>query len=482
MTTMARDPTATKRTVAPRFRDRRVAWVALTATLAVAVAPSRAADLWDVYQLALKNDPTYATADANYRAALENAPIARAGYLPNISASGTRQINKTSGQVPLAFDPTTNSYIESSGRFRSYTTGYTAQLTQPIFDWSAWQSIREADASVAQAQALFVAAQQDLIVRTATAYFDVITARDAMAADHAATEAYRTELQQAEGRYKAGSGTVIDVQNARAAHDQAVATEIAAHQQIVNAEEALRAITGASVGVLQEPVEELPLREPDPANGVRWVDTALAQNPNLRAARAAADLASRNVAIKRSGHYPTVSLVLSHTHNRNDQYSAIQGLDIGQSQSLNGNSIMLQLNVPIYAGGAVRARVTQAERQYEAARDQVKLARRQTEQTARTDYLGVLSGISQVKALRQSVKSNEISLHYMEAGMRIGTRTIVDVTLARQSLVAAQTAYAQSRAAYLTGLLRLKQAAGILGPEDLKQISVLLQVPVAVQP
>ncbi|NNM60660.1 MAG: TolC family protein, partial [Steroidobacteraceae bacterium] len=348
MTAHARS--ALERTVSRRLRD---GLIALTVVLPVAVATARAADLWDVYQLALKNDPTFAEAGANYRAALENAPIARAGYLPNISASGQRQIDKSSGQIPLTFDPTTNAYIEGSGRFRSYTTGYTVQLTQPIFNWSAWQSIRQADASVAQAQALFVAAQQDLILRTASAYFAVITARDSMAADHAATDAYRRELNQAEARYKVGTGTIIDVQNARAAYDQALATEIAAHQQIINAEEALRAITGAPVGTLQEPVDGIALHEPDPANGVRWVDTALEQNPSLRAARAAADVASRKVAINRGDYYPSLNLVLSHTHNSNNQYSAIQGFDIGQSQSLNGNNIALQLTVPIYEGGAV---------------------------------------------------------------------------------------------------------------------------------
>ncbi len=451
--------------------------VALTAAGVMVAAAARGADLWDIYALAVKSDPTFATAEANYRAALQDKPIARAAYLPNVNVSGQRQINKSSGQVPLVFDPTTNAYIETNGRFRSYTTSYTAQLTQPIFNWSAWESIRQADASVAQAQALFVAAQQDLIMRTATAYFSVMTARDTLAADNAATDANGKELSQAEAKYQAGAGTVTDVQNAQAAYDQSVATEIAARQEIINAEESLRAITGEPVGLLQEPITDMPLRVPDPDNTQQWVSTALKQNPNLLAAQAAADVASSNVSIKRSGHYPTLGLVFSHNHNNNDQYSTIQGLEVGQFQAINGNSVMLQLNVPIYSGGAVRAEVTQARRQYEAAEDQVQLANRQTVQKARTAYLGVLTGISQVKALQQSVKSNESSLQVMEAGMQVGTRTIVDVSLARQNLVAAQTSFAQSRASYLTSLLQLKQAAGILAPEDLKQISVLLQVP-----
>ncbi len=453
-----------------------------TAAACLSAAPAYSADLWDVYQLALDNDPTFATAQANYQAALENKPIARAGYLPNVNLTGSRTVTKSSGQIPLVYDPTTNTYIQSNGSFRSYTTSYTAQLTQPIFNWSAWETIEQADASVAQAQAQFVAAQQDLIVRTATAYFNVITARDTLAADHAATLANGKQLDQTKAKYQVGMSAVTDVQNAQAAYDQSVANEIAAQQQVINAEESLRAITGEPVGVLKEPVSGMPLRTPAPDNAQKWVDTALKQNPNLMAALAAADVASSNISIKRSGHYPTIDLVLSHNYNNNHQVSAIQILAVGQYQNISGNTAMLQLNVPIFSGGGVTAQVTQAERQYDAAMEQVKFVNRQTVQQARTSYLGVLTGISQVRALQQSVKSNETSLQAMETGMQVGTRTIVDVLLARQNLVTAQTNYAQSRDNYLTSVLQLKQAAGILGPDDLKQINVLLQVPTPMSP
>ena len=448
----------------------------------IAATPVYSADLWDVYQLALTNDPTFSQAQANYQAALEDKPIARAGYLPNINLTGSRTVTKSSGDIPLGYDPNTNTYVEGNGNFRTYNTSYTAQLTQPIFDWSAWETIEQADASVAQAQAQFIAAQQDLIVRTATAYFNVITARDTLAADHAATLANEKQLDQTKAKYQVGMSAVTDVQNAQAAYDQSVATEIAAQQQVINAEESLRAITGQPAGLLQEPVTGMPLRTPDPDNAKKWVDTALKQNPNLMAAQAAADVASSNVSIKRSGHYPTLDLTLSHNKNNNNQVSTIQGTEFGQFENITGNTAMLQLNVPIFSGGGVSAQVTKAQRQYDAAVDQVKLVNRQTVQQTRTSYLGVLTGISQVRALQQSVKSNETSLQAMETGMQVGTRTIVDVLLARQNLVTAQTNYAQSRDNYLTSLLQLKQAAGILGPDDLKQINVLLQIPTPMPP
>ncbi|MDE2347505.1 MAG: TolC family outer membrane protein [Gammaproteobacteria bacterium] len=459
-------------------RSRAPVPMAFAAALTLIGSSSRADDLWQVYLRALASDPTYAAASANYRAALEQKPIARSAYLPQLGASGQRQIQRSSGKVPLVFDPTTNSYIETDGRFRSYTTSYTVEITQPVFDWSAWQSIRQANATVAQAEANYVAAQQDLIVRTATAYFDVITARDTLAADRAATRANQIELERTKARFAAGSGTITDVQNAQATYDESVATEIGARQSATNAEEGLRAITGDTVGALSEPSADMPLHGPDPESSRQWVETALRQNPSLMAARAAADAASRSVSIERSGYYPTFSIVASHNFSHLDQYSTIQNLEVGQLQSIAGNSVSLQLNVPIYSGGAVRARVARAQHQYTAAEDQVRFAERQVEQETRTAYLGVLTGMSQVNALRQSVQSNETSLRSMETGLRIGTRTIVDVSLARQNLLAAQTGFVRSRDDYLMSLLRLKQASGQLSADDLKRMSGLLRATV----
>ncbi len=441
----------------------------------VAAAPAYSADLWNVYQLALKNDPTFAQAQANYEAALENKPIARAGYLPNVGLNASRNIQRSNGSEPFGFGP--NGPIQGNYDSNNYSTAYSIQITQPIFNWAAWETIKQADASVAQAQAQYLAAQQDLIVRTATAYFNVITARDTLAADHAATEANAKQLEQTKVKYQVGMSAITDVQNAKAAYDQSVATEIAAQQQVINAEESLRAITGQPVGELQQPPADMPLRAPDPDNTTQWVATALKQNPNLMAAQAAAAVAAGLVSIKRAGHYPTLNLTLQHTKNQNNNDFSALGSQFNELSDTNGTVLGLQLSVPIFSGGSVSAQVTQAERQYDAAQDQVQLVTRQTEQQTRTAYLGVLTGISQVKALRQSVKSNETSLQGMETGMRVGTRTIVDVLLARQNLVTAQTNFAQSRDTYLTSVLQLKQAAGILNPQDVQQINALLVVP-----
>jgi outer membrane protein len=457
------------------------------AVLAAAAAPAQATDLWDVYQLAVQNDPTFLQAYSNYEAQQENAPIARGGYFPNISLNGRRTVSRSNGTgtqfIPpdnSTTPPTPGGFLPFESNTHTYDTVYGASLTQAIFDWSAWSNIEQANAQVAQAEANFQAAQQNLILRVATGYFDVLNARDTLAADHAAKDALSKQLEQAREKYEVGMSAITDVQEAQAAYDQSVADEITAQQQVVTAEENLRAITGQQAGDLKEPSVDMPLRSPEPNNAQQWVDQALKQNPSLLAAQSGADAASANVGVQRGQHLPTLSLVLSHNRDTTSQ-TGTAGL-VGATAPFStppgtttGNTAYLQLSWPIWNGGTTWARVNQAQYQYQAALDNVKLVNRQTEQQARTAYIGVLSGISQVEALKQSVKSNETSMDATETGLQVGTRTIVDVLTARQNLLKAQTGFANARYTYLKNVLTLKQAAGILNESDVKQINVILQ-------
>ncbi len=444
--------------------------LAVTIAAALGTAQAQAADLWDIYQLAAKNDPTFQQAEANYEATLENKPIARSGYLPNITFVGDRNRTATSGSQIGVSDTTPPVIGPQNFTSTTYQTEYQFQLTQPIFNWAAWQSIDQADAQVAQAAAQFTAAQEDLIQRTATAYFNVLNARDTLTADRAAAEANSKQLEQAKEKYDVGMSAITDVENAQAAYDQSAANEISAQQQVITTEEQLRAITGQPVGELMEPSTDMPLRSPEPANAQQWVDQALKQNPNVLAAQSGADAADANIGIRRAGHYPVLSAIAQHT-KINDTGNNI--FDLSQTT---GNFVELQLSVPIFSGGGVYAQTSQAERQYDAAIANVHLVTRQTEQQARTAYLGVLTGISQVQSLKQSVKSNQTSMDATETGMQVGTRTIVDVLTARQNLLTAETSFSNARYTYLESLLQLKQAAGILNETDIKQINVLMQV------
>lgn len=457
--------------------------------------PARGANLWDIYTLALKNDPAYLQAQADYQAALEDRPIARAGYLPDLTLNAAKSKARSYGTAfrqsgtNAAGQPVyTSTYDSLSIR----DTEYGLQLTQPLFNWAAWERIRQADAAVAEAQAVFLAAQQALIVNTATAYFAVITARDTLAADHTATQATGQQLAEAKAEFGVGTMPVINVEQAQAGYDQAVANEIAAQQQVTNAEEALRVITGEPAGELQAPSAKLPLAAPEPANPELWVDQAGKLNPNLRAAQAAAEVAARTVGIARAGHYPTLGLTASYDRNQLNGGSfpgtsnttgiskasgagaVTDGSDIRQRE------LGVNFNLPLFAGGGVSAQVTQAERQLDSAQAQVQFVSRQTTQQARTAYLGVLAGISQVQALRQTVKSSQTALDSTEVGLQVGNETMVDVLLAVQNLALAQTQFAQARDRYLINRLALKQAVGTVDADDLKAISALLTVPAPV--
>lgn len=442
--------------------------LAISAALGLATQ-AQAADLWDTYQLALKNDPTFQQAEANYEAQIEAKPIARAGYLPLLNLTANRNRSQQNG-TQIGVNQTTGAIGPQNFTSTTYNTNYTLQLTQPIFSWAAWNTIDQADATAAQAAAQYTAAQEDLIVRTAKAYFDVLNARDTLAADHAATESNSKQLEQAKEKYDVGMSAITDVENAQAAYDQSSATEIAAQQAVTTAEENLRAITGQAVGDLVEPSPDMALRSPEPGNAQQWVDQALKQNANVLAAQAGADAASANVSIKEAGHYPSLNFIGQHTK------TDATGNNIFANSNTNGNFVELQLSVPIFAGGGTQAQVNQAQRQYDAAQDQVKLVTRQTEQQTRTNFLGVLTGISQVTALKQSVKSNQVSLDATETGMQVGTRTIVDVLTARQNLLTAQTGFANARYTYLEDVLQLKSAAGTLSETDIKQMNAMLQV------
>ena len=197
----------------------------LAVTIAAALgtaAQAQATDLWDIYQLAVNNDPTFLEAQANYEAAIENKPIARAGYLPNITFTAARNRNETNGSQIGVSNTTPPVIGQQNFTSTTYQTQYQFQLTQPIFNWAAWQAIDQADAQAAQADAQYTAAQENLILRTATAYFNVLNARDTLTADRAATEANSKQLEQAKEKYEVGMSAITDVENAQAADRKSV--------------------------------------------------------------------------------------------------------------------------------------------------------------------------------------------------------------------------------------------------------------------
>jgi outer membrane protein len=458
-----------------------------------AAATAPAADLLAVYQRALQNDPTLREAEANRLASLEAKPQALAALLPQLSGSGLVTRERDTGSqnttepvsTGLPGSPTVLESFPFDGRTDTTTHRYGLDLKQNIFNWGNWVALERADSQVAQAEADYQAAQQDLIERVAQRYFDVLAAQDDLEAQEVALISINRQLDQAESRYQIGLIAVTDVEEARAAHDSSAAAVIAGKRTLESTQELLREITGDGFDYLARPIEPFEMTNPDPISEDRWVDMALQQNLSLVSSRLAADIARENVSSARGGHFPSLDLVGSRYHassNGTDTFSdgtPAGGTTLDQNQ----RTIGLQLSFPIYSGGSVSSQVRQAVYLHRAAKERVERVARQTEHDARDSYLGVLSEISRVKALRRAVESNATSLRATESGYEAGTRTAVDVLQSRQLWVQAQTDYSRSRYDYMLNVIKLQQAAGTLSQQSLEKInSLLTDVPPAPLP
>ncbi|HEX3603085.1 MAG TPA: TolC family outer membrane protein [Steroidobacteraceae bacterium] len=457
-----------------------------------------AADLLAVYQRALQNDPQLREAEATRLAALEAKPQALSALLPQLTGNGQITRERDAGSqnttqfvtlppcapgtpagIPCAAPGTAATVSESfpfSGKVDTTTHRYSVDLKQSLFRWENWQALKRADSQVAQAEADYQAAQQDLMERVAQRYFDVLGAQDDVEAQQVALVSITRQLDQAEARYKIGLIAVTDVEEARASHDSTAAAVIAAKRALASTQELLREIIGDPFDSLARPVEPFEMANPDPISEDRWVEMALQQNLSLVSSRLAADIARENVSVARGGHFPSLDLVGSAGKlNTNgvdtfDDGSPAGGTLLDQRQ----RSIGIQLTFPIYSGGMVSSQVRQAVYQHRAAKERLERVARQTEHDARDAYLGVLSEISRVKALHRAVESNLTALRATESGYEAGTRTAVDVLQSRQQWVQAQTDYAHSRYDYMLNVIKLQQAAGTLSEQSLQRLNALL--------
>lgn len=443
--------------------------IGLMVTL-LAAPIAQSADLLQVYERAAQNDPLIREAEANRLAARESKPRALSALLPQLGASGTVGQQESDGsqtflttQVP----PVVTTNQETDADF----TQYQLQLVQTVFRWDQWMTLKQASSQVAQAEANYAAAQQDLMLRSAERYFDVLAAEDTLQSVTTARDAIARQLDQANKRFEVGLIAITDVQEAKAAHDNANAVVIQAKRNLATAHELLRELTGDPFPSLAKLSETMPLQTPDPQDENEWVKTAMEQNLALTASRLAADIARDTISIRRSGHLPSLDLVLSRTGFDADVTQINDGIEGPADNDNTEDQIALQLNFPIYNGGFVQSNVREAVYLHRAARERLERTARETERETRDAYLGVLSEISRVQALKQALESSRTALQATEAGYEVGTRTTVDVLDARRRLAEAETNYARSRYDYLINTVRLKLAAGILKSEDVTDIN-----------
>ncbi|MBF8176346.1 TolC family outer membrane protein [Herminiimonas contaminans] len=416
---------------------------------------AQAVNLLQLYQDALLNDAVYSSARANLSAGQEASVQGRAELLPLIGIGGTYQ-RAQRGNVP---------------DIRSH--GYTLSLSQPLLDVAAWQNYEQSKLAVAASEAAFAVVQQDLILRVAQAYFDVLAAQDTLAALLVQKDAISEQLASAKRNFEVGTATITDTHEAQARYDLVIAQEFGAQNDLAIKRTALQQIIGkppAELAILRKGVE---LNAPEPAQISTWVSSAEEQNYVVLQQKLALEIAKREITRNRAGHYPTVDLVASRSDS-NQRNSAIPSLNSGTGAT---SSVGLQWNIPLFSGFAVTSKVRQAIALEDKSRSDLESARRSAAQNAQQAYLGVTSGLAQVKALQAAEVSSRSALESNRLGYQVGVRINIDVLNAQQQLFITQRDLSKARYDTLMNSLRLKSAAGSLREQDLVQINTLLIQP-----
>ena len=431
----------------------------------------------DVYENALVNDPLLKEALANKEAISEFRPQARSLMLPQINASGLYSDSDINGKSTFQQQTAIGTVTNTTGFLQeSETTQWEVSIRQTIFDFGAWMTLKKANKTVAQAEIDYLAAEQALMVRVTTAYFNVLAAQDTLESEQAARQAIEKQLDQSRKRFDVGLIAITDVQESQAAYDQSIANEIIAKRNLATSKESLRAITDNYPSNLLKPDNSLPLIMPNPQSETEWVNTSLEQNLNFLSAQLGTEIARSEVKVQRSGHYPTIGVQAQKRVSESDSFRSDSGGDFNPADTENINEgVGVQVTVPIFSGGQTSSRVRQAVAQHRATKEKLERVGRETTRNARDSYLGVISGIATVKALQQSVKSSATALQATEAGYEVGTRTTVDVLDARRRLYSSQRNLAISKYDYLKNIIQLKQAAGTLSKDDLVQINSWLK-------
>ncbi|MDD3352809.1 TolC family outer membrane protein [Zoogloea sp.] len=431
----------------------------LVALLAGSVGSAAlAADLEQVYRDALAYDAVLVAAQGTLEAGREKLPQGRAALLPSVSVSGNSNWNEAE--------------VKATGISRGYNSnGWQVQLTQPLFRWQNWVQYQQGELQASLAEAQYRLARQDLTLRAAQAYFDVLTAQDVLAAVQALHSANTQQLELARKSFEVGTVTITDVHEAQSRADLSSAQMIAAESDLAVRRHALSVMTGKETEVLKGLRKGVALSRPEPADIQAWVGAAEGSSLAVQAAQLAGEIASREVERNQAAHLPTLDLVA--THGNSTTSSAFN--NFAGRLDLDTTTVGVQLALPLFQGGAVTSRVREAAALKSKAQADLDHARRSSAQSARQAYLGVTSGLAQVKAFEAAQVSSGSALEANKLGYEVGVRINIDVLNAQSQLSDTRQKLARARYDTLIAQLRLKAAAGALGEEDVRAINALLE-------
>lgn len=424
-----------------------------------------ASDLIQVYRQAQSFDAQYIAARATAEMGREKLPQARAGLLPTISGNGNAFSNNSKYES-----------ISSSGSSQNYSGKYTSKgygitLTQPLFRWQNYLQYDQAKLLVMQSEAIFAQASQDLILRVAQAYFDVLLAIENLRAVQANKTAIAQQLAQAKKNFEVGTATITDTYESQSRYDLASAQEINGENDLQVKRYSLRVLIGDDPGELSRLNPKMAFDPPQPAEMQPWVDAAERDSYAVQAQQAAVEAASKSIDINRAGHYPTLDAVANYSKSYGPGQFGIGEINTTSSQ------IGVQLNIPIFQGGAVNSRTREAAARHSAELAALDNAKRTAGLNARQSYLGVVNGLAGVNALEAALRSSLSSLESNRLGYEVGVRINIDVLNAENQVYLTRRDLEKARFDTLMAELKLKAAVGTLSETDLERINALLVAP-----
>ena len=417
---------------------------------------AQAEDLFTVYQHAKEADPQVLASEAGYLAALERKPQALANLGSRVTLSGSASLRDTQTWTPAA----NNNSLQASA-------SYQLNLTKPIYRQQLNEQLSQADFIIAQAEQSLIAEQQNLILRVAEAYFSYLNARDSAELSRAEATAIGRQNKQVEAYFDAGRSAVTDLKESQSRYDQALSSVVVADQNVEIALESLRSLTNRYYKILRGATDSTPLVPPVPNEIDAWSNAAMTNNKEVIIAKIAAQVAQKNVDIARASKKPTVDFFARHNGSINE------GESTSDSQSVDA-SIGIQFSMNLYDSGRIDSQVREARFSLRQSLQQLEARKRTASQQTRSFYLNVVTGLTQIAALKRSLQSSEVSRKATEEGFRAGTRTAVDVILAYRDTYQAQSSYATARNNFLLNTIRLKHSAGTLSESDLQSLSRIL--------
>ena len=424
-----------------------------------------ATNLLDVYESAKASDPVLAGAQATHNARQQTMPQARSALLPNITLGGSKsEVRRKFPGAVLSNDPTNPLFGVAVPTQKFDDTVWQAQATQSLLDIESWHTYKSAKATVKQADADFIAAEQNLIVRVVEAYLDVLRAQDLLDAASAEEAAVKRQLEQVQQRFDVGLVAITDVLESTAAYDNASVRRIQADGDHDIFFETLRTLSGVAYPSLDRLSEELPIVNPTPGVESAWTDQAMQGNLSIRAAEQQLIASRQTLKARKSSHLPTVQGVITHSEFETGG-SAFLG------SRTNTTTYALQARMPIFQGGFIQSRAREARYQMEVAEQQLLERKLNVTRDTRNLFRAVSTDVLRVNARQRAIKSSESALEATETGYEVGTRNIVDVLQAQQRLYSSQFDHADSRYNYVLDLLRLKQATGSLAESDLLRLN-----------